>query len=241
MNYENEEWRDIVIEKNGILYDYTGMYQISNYGRVRSLDRTGSDGRELKGKILKPKQDKKGYLFVTLCKNREAKNFTIHRLVATMFIPNPENLPVVNHVSEVKSENFVWNLEWCTAKYNINYGTAIERRAKKMKGENNPMHGRKGEKHPQYGKPRSEETKHKISETLKGKPREANKVKVVCLETKQVFSSIKDANEWCNVDIYQHLRGRSKTAGGYHWQYLDDYLREQRMQSDINNSKQLAA
>lgn len=82
------------------------------------------------GKVLKGQKDKDGYLKVQLCKNGKVKIFLIHRLVAQAFIPNPDNLPCVNHKDENKTNNTVENLEWCTHKYNINYGTAIERISK---------------------------------------------------------------------------------------------------------------
>lgn len=81
------------------------------------------------GKVLKPFKDKKGYLMVTLCNNGCCKTFKVHRLVAQAFIPNPENLPCVNHKDEDKSNNNVENLEWCTAEYNNNYGTRNKRSA----------------------------------------------------------------------------------------------------------------
>lgn len=109
-----EIWKDIIIEKNGVVYDYSGLYEVSNYGRVKN-SRTG--------KILKPVINNKGYLFVGLHKDGKDKKFLVHRLVATMFIPNPDNLPAVNHISEVRSENTVDNLEWCTIAYNNTYGT----------------------------------------------------------------------------------------------------------------------
>lgn len=121
MNYENEEWRDIVIEKNGITYDYTGLYEVSNMGRVRSLDRINSNGRKLKGKIMERKPNKDGYMKVGLSRNGKVKTFQVHRLVATMFIPNPENLPVVNHLDENPSNCNVDNLEWCSQQYNVQY------------------------------------------------------------------------------------------------------------------------
>lgn len=74
---------------------------------------------------------KGGYKRVKLFRNGETKRFLINRLVAITFIPNPENLPFVNHKNEIKTDNRVENLEWCTAKQNINYGTCIERRSKK--------------------------------------------------------------------------------------------------------------
>lgn len=94
------------------------------------------------GKVLKQRKNKDGYLRVTLCNNGKMKNFRIHRLVAQAFIPNPLNLPCVNHKDENKTNNFVFvredgsvdfdksNLEWCTHEYNLNYGTRNERAAK---------------------------------------------------------------------------------------------------------------
>ena len=207
MNYENEIWRDIIIEKNGIIYDYTGLYQVSNYGRVKSL---GND-KKRKEKILKPIIYNNGYQNVGLSKNGEIKTFSVHRLVATAFVPNPDNLLVVNHKNETKTDNVWTNLEWCTVQYNTNYGTAIERQSKKKKGDKNPMYGITGDKHP-------------------------SAKKVICLETKQVFGCIKDAQEWLGKGNIKHcLAGRNKTAGGYHWMYLDDYKCQLRMNTDINN------
>ena len=79
------------------------------------------------GRALKPVKDKDGYLFVNLYKNGRPKIFKVHRLVAETFIPNPNNLPCVNHKDENKTNNTVENLEWCTHEYNINYGTHNER------------------------------------------------------------------------------------------------------------------
>ncbi len=103
--------------------NYENLYQVTSYGRVYSL---------ISKNFLKPKKNKGGYLCVGLCKNGKQKWYYLHRLVATAFIPNPLNLPEVNHKSEVKSENRVENLEWCDCKYNINYGTARERMAEKL-------------------------------------------------------------------------------------------------------------
>ena len=121
-----EIWKDIK--------DYEGHYQVSNLSRVRSLDRyikgKGHSLQFKKGRILKPTKDRYGYLQVTLCKNNIKKEYKVHRLVAEAFIDNPDNLPQVNHRDENKLNNNVDNLEWCSAKYNTNYGTGIERRAK---------------------------------------------------------------------------------------------------------------
>lgn len=109
-----EEWKDIK--------GYEGLYQVSDLGRVRSLDRLSADGRRLKGQFLKPYKNKGGYVCVTLCKNGQIKGFQIHRLVAEAFIPNPDNFPQVNHRNERRDDNKAFNLEWCDAKYNSNYG-----------------------------------------------------------------------------------------------------------------------
>ena len=110
---QKEVWRKI----NG----YEGLYEVSNYGRVKSFK------HKQKGHILSPGINSKGYKFVCLCKNNICKQFWVHRLVAEAFLENPENLPCVNHKDENPSNNFVKNLEWCSYKYNSNYGTGIER------------------------------------------------------------------------------------------------------------------
>ena len=84
------------------------------------------------GKILKPRKRNDGYLTVHLCKNGRYKHFYIHRSVAEAFIPNPENLPCVNHRDEDKTNNTVENLEWCFYEYNDNYGTRNERVSKSL-------------------------------------------------------------------------------------------------------------
>lgn len=120
-----EEWRDIK--------GYEGIYQISNLGNIKSLDRyvEYSDRPKVftKEKIRKPVIAKTGYYMVILRKHSQCDARYIHRLVAEAFIPNPNNLPQVNHKDENKLNNNVSNLEWCTEKYNVNYGTCRERSA----------------------------------------------------------------------------------------------------------------
>ena len=113
-----EFWKDI--------QGYEGKYQVSNLGNVKSLNYKNS-GKE---RILKYGINTKGYLNVCLCylrKNKLSKTFAVHRLVAQAFIENPGNLPQVNHIDENIRNNCVSNLEWCTAEYNINFGTRNER------------------------------------------------------------------------------------------------------------------
>ena len=127
---EFELWSDVK--------GYEGLYQVSTWGRVRSLGRwvntniKNSTKRFIKSKILKPGENIKGYSQVRLYKEGKFKNFLVHRLVSQTFISNPNNLPEVNHKDEDKENNTVDNLEWCTSEYNINYGTHNERVTKAM-------------------------------------------------------------------------------------------------------------
>lgn len=100
-------------------------YLVSNLGRVKSL----KFGKE---KILSPGHNGWGYLDVGLCKNGQKKHQLVHRLVALAFIPNPKNLPEVNHKNEDKTNNRADNLEWVSSKENINYGTRTLRAAEKL-------------------------------------------------------------------------------------------------------------
>lgn len=123
-----EIWKDIK--------GYKGIYMVSNMGRVKSLPQfhnSNSGGYYTTGKILKQRDNGRGYSQVRIYK----KHFYVHRLVAETFIDNPYNLPIVNHKDENPSNNRVDNLEWCTQKYNMNYGNA---RKKISKGHtNNPI------------------------------------------------------------------------------------------------------
>ena len=114
-----EEWKDIE--------GFEG-YQISNYGRVKSL----KFGKE---KILKGGKDTNGYLLVGLWKDGKLVRKLVHRLVAEAFLSNPQNLPEVNHKDEDKANNCVENLEWCGRKYNVNYGTGTERSSEKRRND----------------------------------------------------------------------------------------------------------
>ena len=115
MNGQGEEWRPVL--------GYESRYEVSSLGRVRNMD----------GHILKPIK-RRGYLCLNFCVNGARKDTKIHRLVAEAFIPNPDALPFINHKDEDKENNAVWNLEWCTAKYNCNYGTRVQRVTEKRIG-----------------------------------------------------------------------------------------------------------
>ena len=180
-----EEWKDIE--------GYEGLYQVSNMGRVRSLDRiiVYKDGRvwNCKGRILKNVKGKNGYLYVNLSKvGNVGKPQNIHRLVAIAFIPNPDNLPQVNHKDEDKTNNTVDNLEWCTAKYNCNYGTAKERQ------------------------------KSKVSKQIMG----INKINGYIITFQSAKEAERKTGINCS-HISSCCKGRKKykSAGGYIWMYID--------------------
>ena len=123
---KNEIWKDI--------QGYEGLYQVSNLGRVKSLERYKSNHsckQLVPERIIKVRKNWDGYLKVTLCKDGKVKTYKVHRLVATAFIENPDNLKEINHKDEDKINNCVENLEWCTRVYNCNYGTRSKRSAEK--------------------------------------------------------------------------------------------------------------
>ena len=193
-----EIWKDIE--------GYEGYYQVSNYGRVKSLNyhRTGKE------RIMKPKKDSKGYLQVLLCKEGKVKHYFVHRLVAVAFVDNPQNLPIINHIDENPKNNNANNLEWCTQKYNINYGTRNKKASEKLRGRK-----------------LSEEHKEKIAEKMKNNPKKIkpiigiNKVSGLILE----FPSLKEASRQTGINqghICECCNGNRKSAGGFYWLYADE-------------------
>ncbi len=183
-----EIWKDI----NG----YEGIYQVSNYGRVKSLDRfvNGSHNnlKPVKGKILKAEKTKWGYLQVSLCRaGLKHQRYKVHRLVADAFIPNPQNLPQVNHKDEDKTNNRLDNLEWCDGFYNQRYGTCSER--KHIKLTNHPLKSIKVEQLTKDG------------------------------EHIEYYPSAKEAARQTGIsqgNISCVCCGRHSLAGGYKWKYI---------------------
>lgn len=106
--------------------DFETLYEVSSYGRVRSLC-----GRYGKNLILKQGSGSRGYLNVSLCKKGVQKTVNVHRLVASAFIPNPDNLPCINHKDQNKTNNNVSNLEWCSYYQNNVYGDRLTKSALK--------------------------------------------------------------------------------------------------------------
>lgn len=128
-----EQWKDIV--------GYENLYKISNLGRVKSLEKVvyvglnNSKKQTRKEKIKKLNTNKNGYLFTLLSKNGIKKYALIHKLVAQAFIPNPKNYNCINHKDENKQNNFFENLEWCSIRYNCNYGNRNKKISINMMGE----------------------------------------------------------------------------------------------------------
>lgn len=121
MTNVNEIWRPVK--------GYENLYEISNLGRVKSLPRlktSGAAGRILtKERYLKPCINEKGYYLVVLSKpNEKKRSFNIHRLIMESFIPNPNNLPAINHINGIKTDNSLENLEWCTFGHNNRHAIA---------------------------------------------------------------------------------------------------------------------
>lgn len=118
-----EIWKDVV--------GYENYYQVSNLGNVRSKDRVVNTWHGVilkKGRMIKQSICNNGYYSVCFQVNNIKKQCLVHRIVAQAFIPNLDNMPYINHKDENRLNNNIENLEWCTAKYNINYGTCKERR-----------------------------------------------------------------------------------------------------------------
>lgn len=148
---------DVVKVVRKAVKGYEGYYEVDQFGRIYSVDRVISvndNGRQydkpLKAKQMKQTMHSKGYKTVSLTKDGKTKGMFVHRIVAEAFIPNENNLPMVNHKDEDRTNNFAENLEWCTCQYNNTYGNAQKKRVKKIKGV-----------------PLTEEHKAKISASMK--------------------------------------------------------------------------
>ena len=118
--FEFEEWKPII--------GFEGLYEVSNYGRIRSLGNRTHKGIH----FIAKKKKKKGYMKVSVYKCNKRSTLRVHDEVAKAFIPNRWKLSFVNHRDEDKTNNCVWNLEWCTHQYNQDYGTRKQRISKTL-------------------------------------------------------------------------------------------------------------
>lgn len=181
-----EVWKPVV--------GYEGLYEVSSDGRVKSLFRYKKE--------LKPNITRNGYATVELFKDKSSKRLLIHRLVAMAFIPNPDNLPQVNHIDENKLNNDVSNLEWITAKENMNFGT----RNKRQKDATNYSDEKRKFIARENGK--------KASRSVMQFSLDGNFIEKYC--------SGKDAHKQTCINhshIMECCSGKRKTAGGYVWKY----------------------
>ena len=200
---ENTEiWKPVV--------GYEELYEVSNFGRVRSLDRIDSNNHPLKGVILKPYISNSGYLLVGLYKQQKRDRKLLHRLVAEAFIPNPENKPEIDHINTIKTDNTVFlnedgsvnydktNLRWTTRKENINNPLT---KTKMQINAGKPSKGKYGKEHP-------------ASKPIIQYDKDSNFIKewncITDVERKMGYSV---------SNISSCLRGKSNTACGYIWKY----------------------
>lgn len=171
---KEEQWLPVV--------GYEGLYDVSNCGRVKSLDRRVTTKRKVqingffvKGKIKPSFDDGKGYRRVEISKNGNNRKIFVHRLVAEAFLPNPKNKPQINHTKGQKSNNVVWQLEWATKSEDRQHaikvlGAGSGTPWKNCNPKDHPMYGRKGSKAP-------------------------SSRKIICNETGVEYESIKDASD----------------------------------------------
>lgn len=189
-----EIWKDIK--------GFEGRYQVSNYGRVKSLARIvkrGQNGyRNVKETILSPRTDtKRGYQTISIRIHPKRYNLSLHRLVAETFIPNPNNYPVINHIDGNPSNNNVNNLEWCTQSYNVKYSYT------------------NGNAKPTPGCFKKGNIPHNI---IRVSQYSLNNTYIA------TFDSILEASKKTNTNsicIGYCCKGKQKTSGGYIWKYAD--------------------
>lgn len=179
----NEVWLDIE--------NYEGLYQVSNFGRVRTVPHYSVDklGRKyfVGGRILRLHTYPNGYKDVMLQHEGKAKRHLVHRLVANAFIPNPNNLPEINHKDESRDNNCANNLEWCDRSYNCNYGSYNEKRSALAKGRKWTDEQRKAQSERLKGRPSPNKGKH-LSEEAKQKLRIASTGRIPNESTREKMS-----------------------------------------------------
>lgn len=182
-------WKDIK--------GYEGRYMVSNHGEILSTKFNGKG----KSRILKQNDKGRGYLSVSLYKDKKVKPRTVHRIVAETFIPNPNNLPQINHIDGNKKNNNINNLEWCTAKENVQH--AWKNGLVKMT---------------------EERRKRSIKHLEKYKKISSVEINQYTLDEKYVktWSSIKEASETLKIsagNICNCCKGKLNQTGGYKWAY----------------------
>ena len=184
-----EIWKDIE--------GYEGLYQVSNYGNIKAFYYKGKKHQTL----LRKSVGKLGYEMVGLNKNGVHKTFTVHRLVAQAFIPNPDNKPCIDHINTDKTDNRVENLRWCTQKENLNNPLTKEIWGETHKGR-------------------------VVLSTRGGKHHNAKKIHqftkdgIFIKEWSTPIEAARELGYRCSTTIRDCCRGKQKTAGGFIWKYV---------------------
>lgn len=195
-----ETWKDIA--------GYEGLYQVSDFGKVRSASHI-CRGKRIHGILRKLHVNARtGYSYAVLCKNGIRKNYAVHRLVASAFVPNPTGEKTVNHKNEIKTDNRAENLEWMSLADNLRYGTHVQRAT-----ANKP--DMRGEKNPRFGR--------------FGKDAIAHKGRVIGISKTDPdmiveFDTAADAARGLKISTGQlcdAINGKAKSCGGYYWRRLD--------------------
>lgn len=205
-----EEWRPVV--------GYEGLYEVSDWGRVKRLSRLMTDSKNrktlLKEKIIHQYNNEDGYKIVILSKDGCKKYLSVHRLVASSFLPNPENKHDVGHLKtmsnglEDKTANEVWNIAWMTQGENANYGTRNERLSKSKKGVKK---GKMSEDQKEKLSRNNSRSKHVGQYSLDG-------------ELISIYHSLNKAAKetGCSANgISMCCRGKYKHSKGFVWRYED--------------------
>lgn len=196
-------------EKWALAKGCEGRYAVSTYGRVAALSFLYYQGEYpcYRKQRIKHQSIQNGYYSTNIIKDGQATLYRVHRLVAEAFIPNPNNLPCVNHKDENKTNNRVENLEWCTYKYNIRYGEQYKVRASKSKQE------------LKYRKP-------VVQLAIGGS---------FLAEHRSVYYAALTTGV-DRYSIRQCLKGKRKTCGGFRWVYLSDYESQVSMSKNSTQS-----
>ena len=195
---QEEIWKDVV--------GYEGLYQVSNFGKVRSSDRVvyrSSTPQFCKGQIIAQGLLNTGYKIVTLWNKKKRKVYLVHRLVAQAFIPNEENKDYIDHINGIRTDNHVANLRWCTRNENVNFPLARSR----------------------YISANQKRIDH-IRQF-----HHTHSLKIVQLTKDGViikgWNSVKEASMNLSIsenNIYASCIGKRITAGGYKWKYIKDLI-----------------
>lgn len=204
-SYPNEEWKSL---------DFMGYpnYDVSNLGRVKSLERQTWNHQGYvtrNARILRQAKNKSGYLQAVIYQDKNPNIYRVHRLVAMAFIPNPDNLPQIDHINTIRTDNRVENLQWTTPKGNSNNPLTLKHSSQAQKGK------KAGEKHfmyKHYGKLHHNSIPI-VQLTMNGEfIREWE-----CMHEPERELGI-TASKICAV-----IKGHRKSCGGYKWVYLSEY------------------